>query len=114
MVKLCHWEIPTTDMAKSKAFYEKFCGWKLQGWSDDYVLFEVEAGVGGALMKVDKMPEPCIRVYLEVEDVAAALKRAEALGCKTGQPKTDIGGGMGFAGSFFDVCGCLIGLWSKT
>jgi len=111
--KLVHWEIPTTDMARSKEFYEQMFGWKMQGWSDDYMLFEVEGGVGGALMKVEKMPEPASRVYIGVDVGATALARAEELGAKTGHPKADIGGGMGFAGSFHDPLGCLIGLWSE-
>jgi len=114
MERLVHWEIPTTDMAKTSKFYIEMFGWKTQGWADDYLLFAVEGGIGGAFMKVDKMLEPCIRVYIGVADVAAALKKAEELGAKIGQPKTDIGGGMGFAGSFLDPCGCLIGLWSQS
>ena len=66
------------------------------------MLFEVEEGVGGAFMKVAKMPDTCIRVYVGVADVAAALVKAEGLGAKTSMPKTDIGRGMGFAGSFID------------
>lgn len=114
MDKLVHWEIPAIDMTAAKEFYSGLFGWKFQGWSDDYMMFEVEDGIGGALMRVDKMPEPGIRVYIGVDDVAAALERAEKLGAKTTQPKTEIGGGMGFAGSFHDPWGCLVGLWSQT
>lgn len=114
MAKLVHWEIPTTDVEKSREFYAELFGWGFQSWSGDYALFAVEDGIGGALMRVDEMPEPAIRVYLEVEDMPAVLKRVERLGGKTAQPKTEIGQDMGFAGSFHDPCGCLIGLWSKT
>ena len=114
MDKLAHWEIPSTDLAKTKDFYTRLFGWKVQGWAEDYMLFEVEGGVGGAFMKVAKMPEPCIRAYVGVADVAAAPTQAEGLGAKTAQPKTAIGGGMGFYGSFTDPCGCLIGLASQT
>ena len=65
-------------------------------------------------MKVTKMPESAIRVYIEVDDIPATLKKAAELGGRTGEPKTEIGGGMGFAGSLHDPCGCLIGLWSKN
>jgi predicted enzyme related to lactoylglutathione lyase len=115
MPKLCHWEIPTTDSARSQKFYTELFGWKTQmaGMGEEYVLVIVDGGVGGALMKVEKMPEPCIRIYVEVEDMPAVLDRVVKMGGKVGQPKTDIGGGFGFAGSFFDPCGCLVGLWSK-
>lgn len=115
MSKLVHWEIPSNDLAKSKEFYEKLFGWKFQQWSEDYALFDAKGAVSGALMKVESLPEPGtgIRVYVGVEDMPATLARVEELGGKTQQPKTDIGGGMGFAGSFTDPCGCLIGLWSE-
>jgi predicted enzyme related to lactoylglutathione lyase len=113
MNKLVHWEIPTTNMPKTRAFYTKLFGWKTRGWSDDYLLFASGPRDGGAFMQVKKMPRPGIRVYISVKDVAAALKKVEKLGGKTAQPKTEIGRGMGFAGSFLDPCGCLIGLWSK-
>ena len=46
MSKLVHWEIPTTDVKKSAESYTKLFGWKLQQWSQEYALFEVEDGVG--------------------------------------------------------------------
>ena len=115
MSKLVHWEIPSNDLAKSKEFYEKLFGWKFQQWSEDYALFDAKGAVSGALMKVESLPEPGtgIRVYVGVEDLPATLARVEELGGKTQQQKSDIGGGMGFAGSFTDPCGCLIGLWSE-
>jgi uncharacterized protein len=115
--KLVHWEIPVLDTNKAKEFYGKVFDWKFQSWgdADDYTLFVAAEDNGGALMKVDKMPaEPAIRVYIDVADIPAILKKVEELGGKTGQPKSEIGGGMGFAGSFIDPWGCLIGLWSKT
>ena len=116
MSKLVHWEIPSNDFEKAKKFYEELFGWKFQQWSDDYALFSVEGGIGGALMKVESLPEPGtgIRVYVGVDDMAATLVRVEELGGKAAQPKTEIGKGMGFAGSFTDPCGCLIGLWSQS
>jgi predicted enzyme related to lactoylglutathione lyase len=112
--RLAHWEIPSTDLARSKDFYTRLFGWKVKDWADDYVLVEVEGGVGGGFVKVEEIPAPCIRVYIGVADVALALAKAESLGAKTVQPKTAIGGGMGFLGSFTDPCGCLVCLASQT
>ncbi len=114
MDKLCHWEIPTTDLKKSTKFYSSLFGWKMQSWSENYALFDVEEGIGGGISKVDKMPEPCIDVYVKVEDILATLKNAEELGAKVEKPKTEIGGGMGFYAFLRDPCGCRIGVWSKT
>jgi uncharacterized protein len=114
MNKLAHWEIPSTDLSKSTKFYAALFGWKMQSWSGDYALFEVEGGVGGGIAKVDKMPEPGIDVYIGVGDIPAVLAKAEALGGKVEKPKTEIGGGMGFYAFFRDPCGCRIGIASEA
>jgi predicted enzyme related to lactoylglutathione lyase len=114
MNKLAHWEIPSTDLSKSTKFYSALFGWKIQSWSETYAIFSVEDGVGGGIAKVEKMPEPCIDVYVGVDDIPAVLAKAEALGGKVEQPKTEIGGGMGFLAFFRDPCGCRIGLASEA
>jgi predicted enzyme related to lactoylglutathione lyase len=114
MDKLCHWEIPSTDVKKSAEFYSKLFGWKTQAFSEDYVMFDVEGGVGGGIAKVAAMPEPCIDVYVAVADIPAALKKAESLGARTEKPKTEIGGGYGFYAYLRDPCGCRVGVWAKA
>lgn len=113
MSRLCHWEIPSTNLKRSAEFYRKLFGWKMQGWSPDYMLFSVKGGVDGAISKVEKMPKPGIMVYIAVRDMPASLKKVQQLGGKVVQPKTEIGGGMGFMAFFVDPCGCRIGLWSR-
>jgi predicted enzyme related to lactoylglutathione lyase len=113
MDKLIHWEIPSTDVKKSGEFLTKLFGWKTQQFSPDYLMFEVEDGVGGGIAKVEKMPEPCIDVYIKVADIPAALAKAESLGARIERPKTEIGGGMGFYAYLRDPCGCRVGLWSQ-
>jgi uncharacterized protein len=114
MNKLVHWEIPSTDLSKSTKFYSALFGWKIQSWSETYAIFSVEGGVGGGIANVEKMPEPGIDVYVGVDDIPAVLAKAEALGGKVEQPKTEIGGGMGFLAFFRDPCGCRIGLASEA
>ncbi len=115
MNKLVHWEIPSTDLGKSKEFYAELFGWKMQDIpGGEYMVFDVDGGVGGGIDKVAKMPESGIQVYVEVGDIPAFLKKAEGLGGKRAQEKTEIGGNMGFCAAFLDPCGCRIGVWSKT
>ena len=113
MNTLVHWEIPSTDLARSKEFYRKLFGWKMKSWGRDYVLFDVGDGVAGGITRVRKVPKPCIGVYVGVEDITAALAKAQKLGGRPRLPKTPIGKGMGYTGAFVDPCGCLIGLWSR-
>jgi len=113
MKRLVHWEIPSTDTKKSADFYARLFGWKMVPSFGGYVTFEVEGGVGGGISPVEKMPEPCIEVYVGVDDIPATLERAGQLGGKTAKPKTEIGGGMGYYGLLLDPCGCRIGVWSQ-
>jgi len=113
MNPLVHWEIPSTNLAKSTAFYRKLFGWKMKAWGKDYVMFDIADSVGGGITKVKKVPKPCIGVYVGVADITAALARAQKLGGRAKLPKTPIGRGLGYTGAFLDPCGCMIGLWSK-
>ena len=114
MSQLVHWEIPSTDVPKSAAFYAALFGWRMEGWSDDYMLFYVGEGVGGGISKVEAMPGPAITIYVGVDDIPVTLARVEQLGGKTVRPKTEIGGNMGFMAFFADPCGCEMGLWSQS
>jgi predicted enzyme related to lactoylglutathione lyase len=76
MDRLVHWEIPATDVKKSAEFYGKLFGWKTQQFDPNYVMFEVEDGVGGGIARVEKIPEPCIDLYISVDDIPAALNKA--------------------------------------
>jgi predicted enzyme related to lactoylglutathione lyase len=112
MSKLVHWEIPSTDIERSKDFYSRLFGWKTSQWSPDYALFEYDGG-GGGIALTETVPGPCIEVYIEVEDIPAALGKVVELGGKTVTEKREIGGGLGFLARFTDPCGVLVGLWSK-
>jgi uncharacterized protein len=114
MSKPVHWEIPSTDVPRSAAFYAAMFGWEMQGWNDDYTLFSVPDGMGGGISKVDAMPAAGLVVYISVDDIDAALAKAESLGARTAQAKTEIGGGMGCWAAFEDPCGCRMCIWAAS
>ena len=114
MNKIAHIEIPSTNLAKSTAFYSKLFGWKIDPGSDDYVTFSVTGGIGGGFEKVKKAPGEGLMVYVEVEDIEATLKKAEELGAKVVTPVTEIGDNWGHWAQFKDPGGCTgVGLWSR-
>lgn len=111
---LCYWEIPSTDVAKSSAFYAKLFGWKMQPSGKDYMMFSVKGGLGGGIQKVKKAPGQGVMVYIEVKDIPATLARVVKLGGKVLTPKTEIGNDWGFWAAFKDPGGCSsVGLWSR-
>ncbi len=114
MNMICHYEIPSTDFAKSKAFYEGLFGWTIQVMPDEsYMMFgEAGQGVGGGFNKVEAVGSEGIQIYIEVEDIPAILAKAKELGGDLLIDKTAIPG-HGFMAFFGDSCGVKIGLWSK-
>ncbi len=113
MHNLVYWEIPATDRKKSADFYARLFGWKTTESGSNYTMFEVAEGVGGGIFQVERMPEPCIEVYIKVASIPATLQKVEELGGKVEKPKTEIGGGFGYYAFFRDPCGCRIGIWAK-
>jgi predicted enzyme related to lactoylglutathione lyase len=114
MNKIAHFEIPSTNLAKSVAFYSKLFGWKMEPWGDEYTVFEVKDSIGGGIVQVKKAPGDGLMVYVTVNDIPTTLKKVVKLGGEVITPKTAIGDGMGFWAVFKDPGDCSgVGLFSK-
>jgi len=114
MHHLAYWEIPSTDLGASSAFFAALFGWKMTPSTDDYVMFSVEDGIGGGIPEVEALPTQGIRIYIEVEDIPATLARVSELGGHPKTGKTEIGDGYGYWADFEEPGGCRIGLWSRS
>jgi len=114
MHQLAYWEIPSTDLGASSAFFTALVGWKMNPSTDDYVMFTVEGGMGGGIPEVEAPPPQGIRVYIEVEDIPATLAKVLELGGHPKTPKTEIGSGYGFWADFEEPGGSRVGLWSRS
>lgn len=112
-------EIPVTDFARAKAFYETVLGRSIEPMTMGPVTMGMlstdPAGVGGALVQGD-CPTPSQQgtlVYLNGgEDLAPMLARVESAGGTIAVPKTDIGNDFGFFAHFIDTEGNKVGLHS--
>lgn len=114
MHTLCYWEIPSTNVKRSSAFYAKLFGWKMQPSSDGYMMFAAKGGLGGGIQQVKRAPGKGVMVYVEVKDIPATLKKVVKLGGKVVKPKTEIGNNWGYWAAFKDPGGCTsVALWSK-
>jgi hypothetical protein len=111
--QIVHWEIPSTDLAKSRDFYAGLFGWTFREFSPEYMLFDSGEGSGGGISKVEAVPEPCIDVYVGVSDIGETLAKVADLGGRIAAPRTEIGGGMGYWAAFLDPCGCKLCIWSQ-
>lgn len=104
-----HFEIGCRDSAKTQEFYRKLFDWKIEPMGPAAMIAAEPAGVPGHITALGHEPHHYTIFYVDVEDVAAALKKAESLGGKTLVPPVDIPTGT-FAW-LQDPEGNTVGLW---
>ena len=86
--KICYLEIPTSDVARSVAFYQKVFGWKTRTRGDGHIAFDDGVGeVSGSWAQGRKpMSEAGLLIYIMVDDMQATLTRVTAAGGEIAQP----------------------------
>lgn len=114
-------EIPVTDFARAKAFYETVLGRPIEtmtmGPSTMGFLSMGPDSVGGAIVQEEGATpsRSGTLVYLNGgDDLAPTLARVEGAGGSVAVPKTDIGSGFGFFAHFIDTEGNRVGLHSMA
>jgi uncharacterized protein len=107
-----HFEIHSTDPARSLAFFEKLFGWKAQKWGGpvEYWLLSTGQGIGidgGMLLSRDGQPRTVNTI--EVESVDAMMEKVAAAGGQIVVPKMAIPG-VGWLAYGVDPTGNLFGM----
>ncbi len=109
-------ELNTTDVAKAKTFYGNLFSWKLEDVEmgpETYTMIKPGAGTGGGIMR---HPVPGASsawlAYVEVDDIAAATKKAKSLGATIMKDVTEVMG-MGWLSILIDPTGAALGLWKQ-
>lgn len=116
---LTWFEIPVTDFARAKAFYETV----LAGTIEPMAMGPITMGmlssdpnaVGGAIVHGDDNTpsKQGTIVYLNGgDDLAPMLARVEGAGGSIAVPKTEVGNDFGFFAHFIDTEGNKVGLHS--
>jgi predicted enzyme related to lactoylglutathione lyase len=127
MDKVVHFEIPTDDLGRAKAFYGDIFDWQLQdmdmGNNATYTIamtvpvddkqMPTEPGAinGGMMTRSPETSSPVITVG--VDSIDDALKKIEAAGGSVVTPRTEIPG-MGAYAYFTDTEGNTLGLWENV
>lgn len=112
-------EIPSTDFAKSKEFYEKLFDWKVEIDEEmNYAYWETPEpeGLGGGFNPVKEpctCKEGCCLVYILVESIDAKVGEIEGAGGTIVTPKTEIAD-FGWYAIFQDTIGAVVGLWESA
>jgi predicted enzyme related to lactoylglutathione lyase len=120
MANALNWfEIPVTDFARAKIFYEKVLGIVIDPMEMGPVTMGMlstdQNAVGGAIVQGDggSPSQSGTLVYLNGgDDLTPMLARAEAAGGTVVVPKTEIGNDFGFFAHFIDTEGNKVGLHS--
>ena len=115
MHRFGHVQIPSTNIKKSKKFFETVFGWTFTEHPEiGYTLFHTGGHPNGGLEYVKKMPKRAQSVlYVEVGDVEAKLKDIKKARGKVVKKKTEVKG-MGWYGIFETPDGCTLALWQSV
>jgi predicted enzyme related to lactoylglutathione lyase len=110
-MKVTHFEIIGKDSKKLQDFYASLFGWRVDANNPmNYGMVDpADAGVGGGIGADEQAGAGYVTVYVEVDDLQAALDKATSLGGATLMPPMDIPGGPQIA-KFADPEGHMIGL----
>jgi predicted enzyme related to lactoylglutathione lyase len=124
MAHLFNWvEIPTSDIARAKTFYQTILGAKEEFHQEDlgdmiYVFLPAQPDEAGGALVQHKNYAPGqgqgVCVYLEIQgDLNATLARVEPAGGSVVIPKMSLGDmSPGYCAQFIDSEGNRLGLWS--
>ena len=116
--RVAWFDLTTTDMAKSKEFYAKLFDWKFTSLGGTDLAVEIVAGdkaIGTLRVAEGAISNFNGVVYLQVEDMPAAWKKAKELGATLvpGFP-FDLDDEGGSVGLLADPVGHPVGLYCKT
>jgi uncharacterized protein len=86
--KICYIEIPTTDVARSAAFYSRVFGWKTRQRGNGSTAFDDATGQVSGTWVIGRPPAgaPGLMVYIMVDDAAASCKTIVEHGGEIVQP----------------------------
>jgi predicted enzyme related to lactoylglutathione lyase len=105
-------EIPTTDVAASKSFFNRMFGWKFTDYGDDYCSFE-DGRITGGFYQSDQSvsyADGSVLIVFFVHDLEAAEKKVQACGGSIVREIFSFPGGRRF--HFSDPVGNEFAIWS--
>jgi predicted enzyme related to lactoylglutathione lyase len=78
-----HFEIGCRDKARTEQFYSKLFDWKLETMGPATMIDTGGAGIAGPITSLGHEPHHYTAFYVQVDDLQAALDKAQELGGKT-------------------------------
>ena len=111
-----HWQIISQDPEGAADFYEKLFGWKISANNAlNYRMVDTQSdgkGVPGGIWPSPPDGHALVQLFVEVDDVEAALAKATELGAQVVMPKQVLPEGDEMA-IIHDAFGITFGVWRK-
>ena len=111
--KICYLEIPTTDIARSVAFYQSIFGWLVRKRGDGATAFDDGVGQVSGSWVTGRPPSttPGLLIYVMVDNAEATVAAIAARGGRIVQP---IGGDASeITARFADLDGNVLGVYQE-
>ena len=109
--KIDYVEIPVTDPAAARAFFDALFGWSFEDWGPDYVSFNDGRLDGGFRRSESPPPDGGVLVVFYSEDLERDRDRAVELGASISQDIFEFPGGRRF--HFVDPLGNEYAIWGE-
>ena len=77
-----HFEIGCRDKAATEQFYAKLFDWKMTEMGPATMIDTGASGVAGHITSLGHEPHNFVTVYVQVDDIVAAIGKAQGLGGK--------------------------------
>jgi uncharacterized protein len=112
---ISHIEFPAGDVERAKRFYAAIAGWEFGEMTGipGFWLFRTGAEAGGGIGKRGETVGKVVRVYIDVDDLDAAVAAAQANGGSVVTPPSPVPGQGRFA-ALLDPEGNEIGLFEAA
>jgi predicted enzyme related to lactoylglutathione lyase len=122
MGKIVHTEFVSANAKATADFVTKMFGWRMEKMNTpgmEYYMWnypdgQMDAGGGiGNTSSEHRQPSPHINIFVDVENLAAAIEKAKSLGATLLTPETAIPDGGGYFAVLSEPGGCTLGIWSQ-
>jgi uncharacterized protein len=118
------WEIESPDPDRTQNFYRDLFGWEFRRAFDEpnselqrryWIIERASEGIGGLQESRSAAPvaQAGVRLYVEVDDLEAALSRAIELGATHERGRTFLGTDDFWFANVRDPAGISLGLWTS-
>jgi uncharacterized protein len=110
MCRMDYFEFPATDIAATKAFYQRVFGWEFEDYGPDYTSFK-DGRLSGGFTRDATVAQGGVLVVIYATDLAAIEAEIAAAGGIIVKPAFSFPGGRRF--HFTDPNGNELAVWSE-